>query len=1164
MSARVEASGSLFYALCQYGEHLPFKNAGFRWNKDARRWETTDPAIAGRFEKLFGDSAKSLLTKIDDEKRGKVAASRATEAAIEIPVPDGLAYLPFQKAGIAYMLGRPNTLLADEMGVGKGQRASSIIITPTGPRRFGDLKRGDFVFGRNGKPTRVTGVFPRGVLPVFRVHLSDGFHLDVDGEHLWTVQSPLEKFREGNWRTLETQSLIGHEKDAAGNNRFHIPIAEPLEFPERDLPIHPWLMGAMIGDGCLAGRACHITAPETKLGDIGFAVEGGWRYNAKSQRYTFHDCIGTRAKFAALGLAGKRSWEKFVPEEYLYASAEQRLLLLQGLLDTDGTPQQGTAGFSSSSKPIRDAVAWLAQSLGAVAYTGEKDSHYTYKGKRLKGRTAYWTTILMPEGVNPFKQRATGYIPNTKYFPARLIEKIEPAGEDEVVCISVEAADQLYVSGDCIVTHNTIQALGVINAKPEIKRTLIICPAILKINWAREAEKWLVEKKKIEVVKAGKDFASPEADIVIINYDLLKKHSAAIHAKEWDLLICDEAHALKNSKAARTCEVIGNYKTGLPPIAAKKKLFLTGTPILNRPAELWTVMKFFGVESNWERFHVRYCAGKHTRFGWDISGASNLGELEDKLRSTVMIRRLKADVLKDLPAKRRNVIPLEIPSKSAAKLIERQKEAERIAEEAERKAEAIKAGISAENPKETIEWGEAQKALQIRNAAFEEVSNIRHALGLEKVPVAAEMIADELEALDSLVVFAHHHDVIENLAGALKEKGISVVCLTGQEKETARQQAIDDFQGGKVQVIIGSIEAAGMGLTLTRATRVLFVEANWVPGRLQQAEDRCHRLTQQGSVYISHLAYDDSLDARLLHAVIEKQNNADKALDGKGKTDEEKALDAVPDFSGETKAAVEVVPVEVQEDRWTKRLRIAKEHADGLYVLDKPVEGMEAQGVAFRIERSNFNGRQYVFVSRADIENPRARTEKLSQETQDKILDAIIADPGAGKATERIAEFKAKSAAEKAEAMRPLLEAAAGVPDGYYALDGHGEKNATDFYAVQRSADGIRVSRYVGGKGLVPISGNGESPAERIAVGRNMQLAVLREISQEPQESAQRFAREVGCCYACCRALTDDESRRLGIGPTCRENHAFFPVAAKEIVPLSPAKPVQQDFVMSL
>lgn len=420
----------------------------------------------------------------------------------------------------------------------------------------------------------------------------------------------------------------------------------------------------------------------------------------------------------------------------------------------------------------------------------------------------------------------------------------------------------------------TIQAIGIINLDDSIKKALIICPASLRLNWKRELEKWLVRKYTIEI--AGHDF--PQSDIVIINYDILSKHHKEINAITWDIMICDESHYLKNPKAQRTQYVLGKWDKdsakAIPAIDAKRKIFLTGTPILNRPIELWPIVKSAGVIRNWKYYVERYCNAHYDRNGWDISGASNLEELQEKLRTTIMVRRLKKDVLTELPPKRRQVI--ELPANGADSAIKAEnnlmrKIDERLAE-LRAKAEIAKASDSDED------YRNAVKALaEAELVAFTEMARVRHETAVAKIPYIIDHLKEMLESIDKVIVFAHHHDVINAIMENFNGMAVS---LTGETSLEERQQAVDSFQNNPdIKLFVGSIKAAGVGITLTAASTVVFAESDWVPGNITQAEDRSHRIGQTNSVLIQHLVLEGSLDAKMAKTIIEKQEIIEKALD---------------------------------------------------------------------------------------------------------------------------------------------------------------------------------------------------------------------------------------------------------------------------------------------
>jgi SWI/SNF-related matrix-associated actin-dependent regulator of chromatin subfamily A-like protein 1 len=393
----------------------------------------------------------------------------------------------------------------------------------------------------------------------------------------------------------------------------------------------------------------------------------------------------------------------------------------------------------------------------------------------------------------------------------------------------------------------TVQAVGWLNAMPMAERALVVCPASLKINWRRELDRWLI---------------SPFLDVEIINYDILHKLNLE---QEWDAVIFDEAHYLKNPSAMRS-----RYAR---LIRAPRRLLLTGTPLLNRPREAWHLLHLLApVEwpaASWHRFAMRYCGARMINIGkkrvWDFDGASNLDELRGIL-APFMIRRLKAEVLADLPAKRRQIIELPVTGigpAMRARLAEATARVERIEDTYRDDARALEANL---------------------DAAWNDLARIRHEAGLEKVAIAMPLLRDAVEASRKIVVFAHHRDVIAAITNGLADYG--AVVITGDTATKARQELVDLFQmpNSGCRVLVGQIQAAGVGLTLTASSHVSFVEITWSPGDMTQAEDRCHRIGQKNAVLVQHLVLEGSLDARMARSLVRKQEIVHKALDAKEET----------------------------------------------------------------------------------------------------------------------------------------------------------------------------------------------------------------------------------------------------------------------------------------
>lgn len=443
--------------------------------------------------------------------------------------------------------------------------------------------------------------------------------------------------------------------------------------------------------------------------------------------------------------------------------------------------------------------------------------------------------------------------------------------------IAYALARNSVLFGDEMGLGKTVQAIGVINADTSLKKVLVVCPASLKLNWQREMEKWLCRPMTIGLAD-GKVCAPSKFDVTIINYDNLAKHSETLRGVAWDILIADEMHYCKNGEAKRTRALVGSDRKGkeAPGIQARRRIGLTGTPIPNRPIEGFPIFHYLAPEEfrNIFGYAKRYCAAFENGYGWDFSGSGNLGELQDKLRASIMVRRLKKDVLTELPAKRRAII--EISANGSSAVVDR----ERLAwDKKEETITALRAAVELAKASDSPDdYATAVGNLKgATSAAFAELEKLRHDTAVAKVPYVIEHLRNAIEDGGKVVVFGHHHDVIDALAA---EFGNESVTVNGDVAIAARQAAVDRFQTDETcKVFIGGIQAAGVGLTLTQASHVVFAELDWVPGNMTQAEDRCHRIGQTDMVLVEHLVLEGSLDARMAHILVEKQKVIDEALD---------------------------------------------------------------------------------------------------------------------------------------------------------------------------------------------------------------------------------------------------------------------------------------------
>jgi len=383
----------------------------------------------------------------------------------------------------------------------------------------------------------------------------------------------------------------------------------------------------------------------------------------------------------------------------------------------------------------------------------------------------------------------------------------------------------------------TIQALGYLIQNPDIKKVLIICPASVKENWRKELKKWT---GRSSVVLSGRS-DHIRGDIVVINYDILSDYTDSILDYGFQQIIADESHNIKEPRRIKTkafCKI------------AKKVghvIALTGTPIENRPIEIFTTLEILDPKmwSNRFNFGVRYCNGKNNGFGWVFNGASNMDELHIYI-SSYMLRRKKSEVLKDLPEKTRSIISIKLSDTDFKK------------------------------------YKELEYTFMSDSVMCMDFLGVYNELTLALFDIKKEIIFswldDFLESGKKIVIFAVHKVVISAFMEKYAEK---IVKIDGSVDSKNRQSIVDYFQNNeKAQIFIGNIKAAGEGLTLTAADTVLFIELPLTPGRLFQAEDRCHRIGQKNAVTVYYPLVENSIEEFLFNTLTTKESIVNNVIDG--------------------------------------------------------------------------------------------------------------------------------------------------------------------------------------------------------------------------------------------------------------------------------------------
>lgn len=418
----------------------------------------------------------------------------------------------------------------------------------------------------------------------------------------------------------------------------------------------------------------------------------------------------------------------------------------------------------------------------------------------------------------------------------------------------IEKFNGRVLLADAMGLGKTIQALTYLKRHKEIRPAIIVCPASLKWVWEGQARQHCgLRTTVLSGRKQPKNTLKRNHPIIILNYDILDAWKDYLISLKPQIVIGDEIHAIKSPNAKRT-KAFRELCRNVPHIIA-----ISGTPLTNRPSELFPTLNILWKKEfpTFMAFGHRYCGVKKVFWGcgWDFRGASNLPELHGRLKRLGMIRRLKEDVLKDLPDKMRIVVPMDIEDRS----------------------EYTKA------LNDFIGWLSSKSAAKAKRASkAEELVKIGYLVRLAsqlKMKSVFEWIDNFFEESDGkLVLFACHRNIIDEIHKRYPK--ISVV-ITGSTSMRKRKLVVQKFQRNpKTRLFIGNIRAAGVGIDLWAANTVAFVEFGFVPGECVQAEDRTHRIGQTQNVSCYYLCARDTIDESLCKILQNKQRIITETLDG--------------------------------------------------------------------------------------------------------------------------------------------------------------------------------------------------------------------------------------------------------------------------------------------
>lgn len=813
-------------------------------------------------------------------------------------------------------------------GLGKGHPVDTNVLTPTGWRRIGDLQIGDQVIGSDGSPTAVTGVFPKGELPVYRVAFSDGASVLCDGDHLWRVRHR-KNLRSGgeNWQTLSVDALLKRGlADLDGHARFRIPMTAPVQVDcGLPRPVPAYTLGVLLGDGCLtlANVKFHTDDPEIvafvadDLGD-GFEIKRQ-QDGDKCPEYR----VITRPSGAPnpvkdglveLGLWGKGAHEKSIPHAYLMAPVDERIALLQGLMDTDGsvTAADGHIEIGSCSEQLAEGVKVLVQSLGGTASIGRGPAfYYDEDGNRVQCRDRFRVSIQAPNDLPLFRlsRKVTARKPRLKYPPMRLMRSIEPEGRAQVVCIQVAAEDHLYVTEDYLVTHNTVMALAGMREKWLLAsetsyQSLVVCPAPIRSQWRRETNKFFPEAHA--VVLEAKDFArklgkaaedarrDDKPLVVICSYPAAVKGEAALTLAKWNDIACDEAAILKSVSSGRS-KALWNIR--MAHGASACALALTGTPIERSLDDMGRIVA-------WARGDdAMFQADSRLSRRFKVSAQTGVSDLWASIGPTVY-RRDRSEIADELPdidteilvidgVKAENDLANGARNLLADDLSDYDELTAQIAEldPADPRYKELRAAIMqrqgtavsgitlarmACSDPGAIADSESPAAQRLRDMGLVEPA-VKHG-GTKRAQVVS-LTADLVDNGEAVIMFTDFASVAKRLHADLEALGVKVGMFLGGMSDRKRDQQALDYQSGKLDVLILT-KAGREGLNLQRTTVLIHFDLPWTPSEVIQRVGRASRFgagKKQLTIYIPVLA--GTIEERVAAVLVPRAITALMVLD---------------------------------------------------------------------------------------------------------------------------------------------------------------------------------------------------------------------------------------------------------------------------------------------
>lgn len=520
------------------------------------------------------------------------------------------------------LLGLNGYLLDAGAGTGKAQPLYSKVKIPGGWTTMGEIQPGDYVETDEGKYTRVLDTFPQGLRDVYEITFKDGRKVRCDENHLWKVHFydwKLPNTCDDGYRIKTTLEMIKEHKRVRSKGKYlKIPLVTGIDRPsyrDVDLPLDPYFLGSILGDGGISGTGVHIHTPDEEIIDKireklipecqiiknnyiestcpVFSVIRSGRENGRKNQ--------VKEILIELGLYGKRAWEKSIPEVYFTGSYHQRLELLKGLLDTDGyAGNGGSIEFSSTSETMALQVQELVWSIGGICKLAKRQTYFTHKGVKKPGRISYRLNIRhqFPESLFHVTRKRDNLSNDNQYSRHGLklaITDIEYIGKEETKCISILSEKKLYLTDNYIVTHNTITSISLMEIL-DIDTIFVVSPKkAVNDVWDETITRIYKEPQSysmsLPVLHGPSKPAGFDIDdrFIVCHYESLGKlndylKSVKIPNKRYGVIL-DESHSLNSHNSERSIQ-FRELVSKIDPIFC---LWMSGTPIKALGTETMTM-----------------------------------------------------------------------------------------------------------------------------------------------------------------------------------------------------------------------------------------------------------------------------------------------------------------------------------------------------------------------------------------------------------------------------------------------------------------------------------------------------------------------------------------------------------------------------------------------